>query len=124
MPKPKMGKEQGKGRVSTEKKRHIFMQRISILGYIGFMHIVLMKLTIGMHHKLILIMYPQPIEINKPGENNISFANNAFSFIKDSQRNNEKVYVIIGDFTDFFDSLNHKCLKERLQLVFKSRQIK
>lgn len=50
MPKPKWVKEQGKGRVCTEKKRNIFMQHISILGYIGIMHIVLMKLTIGMHH--------------------------------------------------------------------------
>ncbi|WP_127506681.1 reverse transcriptase/maturase family protein [Paenibacillus humicus] len=43
-------------------------------------------------------------------KNNIHFAKAAFDFIKGT----EECYVIIGDFTKFFDSLNHNYLKERL----------
>lgn len=44
------------------------------------------------------------------GKNNIHFAKRAFDFIKDSRQ----CYVIIGDFTHFFDMLQHNYLKERL----------
>ncbi len=117
MPKPKWVKEQGKGRVSTEKKRHIFYAaHIDSWIYRFYAYRIneaYNRYALQTGIDCVSVAYRN----NKPGENNISFANNAFSFIKDSQRNNEKVYVIIGDFTDFFDSLNHKCLKERLQLV-------
>jgi len=43
-------------------------------------------------------------------KNNIHFAKTAFDFIKGK----EECYVIIGDFTKFFDSLDHNYLKERL----------
>lgn len=44
------------------------------------------------------------------GKNNIHFAKRAFDFIK----NAKQCYVIIGDFTHFFDMLQHNYLKERL----------
>ncbi|MGO4273540.1 reverse transcriptase/maturase family protein, partial [Paenibacillus sp. TAF58] len=43
-------------------------------------------------------------------KNNIHFAKSAIDFIK----NKEECYVVIGDFTKFFDSLDHNYLKERL----------
>lgn len=42
-------------------------------------------------------------------KNNIHFAKEAFDFIKKSNCN-----IIIGDFTGFFDNLDHKYLKKRL----------
>lgn len=44
------------------------------------------------------------------GLNNIHFAKRAFDFI----RNSECSYIIIGDFTSFFDSLDHKYLKKQI----------
>lgn len=43
-------------------------------------------------------------------KSNINFAKEVFSFI----RSNSPCYVMIGDFTNFFDTLDHKYLKERL----------
>ncbi len=42
-------------------------------------------------------------------ENNIHFSKRAFDFIK----NNSPVYVMIGDFTGFFDNLDHEYLKKQ-----------
>lgn len=50
---------------------------------------------------------------NKSGQCNIHFAEKAFSFLK----NSSKALVIVGDFTSFFDNLDHVCLKECLQKV-------
>lgn len=44
------------------------------------------------------------------GKNNIDFANDAFSFLT----KHENCHIIIGDFTNFFDNLEHKYLKEKL----------
>lgn len=41
---------------------------------------------------------------------NIDFAKQAFDFIKDQKA----CYIIVGDFTHFFDSLEHKYLKKQL----------
>lgn len=46
-------------------------------------------------------------------QNNIHFAKRAFDFI----RNTKKCFVIIGDFTNFYDSLNHSYLKKSLCYV-------
>ena len=43
-------------------------------------------------------------------KNNIFFANRAFSFIK----NYEECIVFVGDFTKFFDNLDHKYLKKQI----------
>lgn len=42
-------------------------------------------------------------------QNNIDFAKKAFQFI----RKNHDCYIIIGDFTKFFDNLNHEYLKKQ-----------
>lgn len=52
-------------------------------------------------------------------KNNIHFAKEAFDFIKKTKN----CYIIIGDFTKFFDSLNHKYLKERLKDLLKSETL-
>jgi len=44
------------------------------------------------------------------GKSNIHFAKSAFNFIQ----NSTNCYVMIGDFTDFFDTLDHRYLKERI----------
>ncbi|GIP11281.1 reverse transcriptase/maturase family protein [Paenibacillus macerans] len=47
---------------------------------------------------------------NNLGKNNIDFAKKAFDKIKQLGT----CYIIIGDFTSFFDKLDHKYLKERI----------
>ncbi len=47
------------------------------------------------------------------GKNNINFAYEAFSFIRDQQ----DCLVIIGDFKDFFDKLDHVYLKKQLKAL-------
>lgn len=117
MPKPKWIKYKGKAKVNTEKKRDIFYAaHIDSWIYRYYAYLInkfYNSYTIENGIDGVSVAYRN----NKPGQNNITFANNAFSFIRDCQRTYKKAYVIIGDFTDFFDNLNHKCLKERLQLV-------
>lgn len=50
------------------------------------------------------------------GKCNIDFSYTAFNFIK-----KKDCIVIIGDFTHFFDNLNHKALKERLEKVINEK---
>ena len=51
-------------------------------------------------------------------KNNIHFAKHAFDFIKET----DKCMIIIGDFSDFFDSLDHVYLKQRMcELIEKER---
>lgn len=50
------------------------------------------------------------------GKCNIDFSYTAFNFIK-----KKECIVIIGDFTNFFDNLNHKALKERLEKVINEK---
>lgn len=47
---------------------------------------------------------------NLENQNNIHFAKRAFDFIKEQ----ESCFVMIGDFTHFFDNLEHKYLKDML----------
>lgn len=44
-------------------------------------------------------------------KNNIHFAKQAIDFIRDTKR----CFIIVGDFTDYFDSLDHKYLKKMLK---------
>lgn len=46
-------------------------------------------------------------------KSNINFAKEAFDFIKESK----ECFIIIGDFSDFFDKLDHQYLKKRLCTV-------
>lgn len=52
-------------------------------------------------------------------KNNIHFAKKAIDFIKSQ----EECYIIIGDFTKFFDSLDHGYLKEMLCNLLESQQL-
>lgn len=47
---------------------------------------------------------------NNLGLTNIDFSKSAFDFIKKS----ESCYIMVGDFTSFFDNLNHEYLKKQL----------
>lgn len=47
------------------------------------------------------------------GKCNIDFANEAFSFLK----NQKDAFVFVSDFHSFFDSLNHKILKNNLMKI-------
>lgn len=47
---------------------------------------------------------------NKPKKNNIHFAKRAIDFIKSQS----ECYIVIGDFTKFFDSLDHAYLKHMI----------
>lgn len=47
---------------------------------------------------------------NLKGKNNISFAHNVFKFILDT----ENSYILVGDFKDFFEGLEHKYLKRMI----------
>lgn len=48
-----------------------------------------------------------------PGKSNIDFAKEVFEFIV----MNKSVFVFVGDFSKFFDNLDHKYLKEQLKRV-------
>ena len=50
---------------------------------------------------------------NKPGKNNIHFAFEVFEFIGQSQN----AFIYLGDFSSFFDNLDHQYLKQRLKDV-------
>lgn len=52
-------------------------------------------------------------------KNNIHFAKKAIDFIKSQ----DECYIIIGDFTKFFDSLDHGYLKEMLCNLLESQQL-
>ncbi|WP_254846706.1 reverse transcriptase domain-containing protein [Oceanobacillus sojae] len=53
---------------------------------------------------------------NKDGSSNIEFA----AEIINSIVQHEEAYIIVGDFTKYFDYLNHKILKERVKTVLKT----
>lgn len=56
---------------------------------------------------------------NKNGKCNIHFAKEVFNFISQ----NEKCYILLGDFTNFFDNLDHKYLKAKIKTVLKENEI-
>jgi len=53
------------------------------------------------------------------GKNNIHFAKQAIDFI----RTENNCYIIIGDFTKFFDSLDHKYLKKMLNNLLGTKEL-
>ena len=48
-------------------------------------------------------------------KNNIHFSRDVFKFLNKQ----ENAFIIVSDFTNFFDSLNHKYLKDRLKEILK-----
>lgn len=53
------------------------------------------------------------------GKTNIEFAKEAFDFIKKSQG----CYILVSDFTDFFDNIDHKKLKAKLCEVLRTSKL-
>lgn len=53
------------------------------------------------------------------GKNNIHFAKEVFEFIAKQ----DHAYIFLGDFTSFFDNLDHAYLKEQLMEVFDTTQL-
>ena len=51
------------------------------------------------------------------GKCNIDFSHEVFEFIKEK----EEAVIIIGDFTKFFDNLDHKKLKNRIEKILSSK---
>lgn len=56
---------------------------------------------------------------NNLKKSNINFAKEAFDFIK----NQKQCYIIVSDFSNFFDSLNHKYLKQQLCKVLSVKSL-
>lgn len=56
---------------------------------------------------------------NKKGKCNIDFSAEVMNFI----RENENCYVYVGDFSSFFDTLNHKYLKKMISKLYESSRI-
>ena len=56
---------------------------------------------------------------NTPGKCNIHFAKDAFEFICSCK----SAYVFVGDFSNFFDKLDHKYLKETLKTVLDKKEL-
>lgn len=50
---------------------------------------------------------------NFPGRSNIHFAKEVFEFIAEQ----ENAYIFLGDFSNFFDKLDHSYLRDRLKTV-------
>lgn len=57
---------------------------------------------------------------NHPGKNNVDYALEAFRFIQKQ----ESCYVMIGDFTDFFDNLEHRYLKKRICDLLQTKDLR
>ena len=53
------------------------------------------------------------------GQSNIDFAKKAFDYIREAN----ETYIIVGDFKSFFDSLDHKYLKQMLCQLFNVKQL-
>ncbi|WP_017752692.1 reverse transcriptase/maturase family protein [Clostridium tyrobutyricum] len=56
---------------------------------------------------------------NKSGKSNIHYAAEVISFIE----NTKESYIMIGDYKGFFDSLNHKYLKSRIEDILNSNKL-
>ena len=56
---------------------------------------------------------------NLPKQSNLHFARRAFDFIREQNQ----CYVMIGDFTGFFDNLDHSYLKERWADLLEAEQL-
>ena len=63
--------------------------------------------------------YSVAYRTNRKHQSNINFAAEAISFIE-KQSNS---YIIVGDFKNFFDTLDHKLLKERLAKILNVKQL-
>lgn len=56
---------------------------------------------------------------NKKGKNNIFFAAEVINFIME----NRDCYIYVGDYSSFFDTLNHEYLKKRIAFLYDGEKI-
>ncbi|OMD57614.1 reverse transcriptase domain-containing protein [Paenibacillus odorifer] len=56
---------------------------------------------------------------NKKGKSNIHFAAEVINFIT----RHKKSYIFVADFSDFFDNLDHRYLKEKLKIVLNKNNL-
>jgi hypothetical protein len=122
IPKPKWKRERGKASINFDKKRHIFYaSHIDSWIYRYYAYIFNEHYNQYLDNKQlneVAVAYRNNLK-----QNNIDFANKAFSFIRHLQQDNNDLYVIIGDFTDFFDNLDHMYLKTNLKVVLNKERL-
>ena len=122
MPKPKWVRQKGKASINFDKKRNIFYaSHIDswIYRYYAYkFNESYNQFLDNKHLNEVAVAYRNNLK-----QNNIDFANKAFSFIRNLQENNKELYVIIGDFTDFFDNLDHEYLKNNLKIVLDKKRL-
>lgn len=122
MPKPKWVRQKGKASINFDKKRNIFYaSHIDswIYRYYAYKFNESYNQFLDKKHlNEVAVAYRNNLK-----QNNIDFANKAFSFIRNLQEDNNELYVIIGDFTDFFDNLDHEYLKNNLKIVLDKRRL-
>ena len=122
IPKPKWEREKGKASINFDKKRNIFYaSHIDswIYRYYAYkFNESYNQFLDNKHLNEVAVAYR-----NNLRQNNIDFANKAFSFIRNLKEDNKELYVIIGDFTDFFDNLDHEYLKNNLKIVLGKKRL-
>lgn len=100
MPKPKWVRSYRKASINFDKKRHIFYaSHIDswIYRYYAYkFNESYNQYLESKHLNEVAVAYRNNLK-----QNNINFANKAFSFIRNLQQEDKELYVIIGDFTDF-----------------------
>ena len=104
----KYKKENGKGYIKEKSRDLCYSAHIDrhIFSYYGYLVNQEYNKYLENHNmELVAVAYRDNLR-----KSNIHFAKRAFDWIRES----EKCYVIIGDFSHFFDSLDHNYLKKRL----------
>ena len=113
----KYAKKDGRGYIK-EKSRHLcYSAHIDryIYSYYGYLLNQLYNEYLEDHFmNMVAVAYRDNLH-----KNNIHFAKRAFDYIKESK----ECFVIIGDFSDFFDSLNHNYLKRRICDILKTERL-
>lgn len=104
----KYKKNQGKGEIKEKTRDLCYSAHMDryIYSYYSFLINQAYNAYMNAHNmEMVAVAYRDNLK-----KNNIHFAKIAFDYI----RNSEECYVIIGDFSQFFDSLQHDYLKKRL----------
>lgn len=101
-------KKENKGSINEKERKLCYCAHIDryIYSYYGYLINQEYNRYMKVHNMdMVAVAYRDNL-----GKSNINFAKRAFDCIKGSG----DCYIIIGDFSDFFESLNHIYLKERL----------
>lgn len=110
-------REKGRGYIK-EKSRHLcYSAHIDRYIYSYYGYLLNQKYNEYLeyrHMNMVAVAYRDNLH-----KNNIHFAKRAFDFIRETQ----ECFIIIGDFTDFFDSLNHCYLKKRICDVLNTERL-